>query len=216
MQEVLAERSVEGSNRRWNRGAVAAIGAIPVGLMISGVLVWQSSYAAFTAVASGGSNSWSAGTVSLSGDDGSASTGAGVASALFSPTNLKPGSTGVKCVAVTYGGSLASNVRVYVEPLSAASADLAAQLDIKIEEGAGGTFSNCSGFVADATPALTTTLANLAATKTDFATGYGAWAPGAAAATKTYRFTYTLKSTAPNSVQGKSASATVVWEAQNS
>lgn len=215
MLEESVDSGAMAPNRRMGKGTVIAIGAIPVGLLLSGVLVWQSSYAAFTAVADGGANSWSAGTVSLTGDDGSDSSGMGTASALFSPTNLKPGSTGTKCVQVTYGGSLAAGVRVYLQPLTPASIPLADQLDMTIEEGTGGTFGSCAGFAPNATPMYSGTLTSLAASRTNFTTGYGAWAPTAGGPTRAYRFTYTLKSTAPNTVQGRSASATVTWEAQN-
>lgn len=215
MLDKLVNSGAAAPNRRMGKGTVIAIGAIPVGLLLSGVLVWQSSYAAFTAVADGGANSWSAGTVALSGDDNSNSSGMTTANALFSPTNLKPGGTGTKCVQVTYGGSLAAGVRVYLQPLAAASIPLADQLDMTIEEGAGGTFGSCTGFTPNATPMYSGTLTALAASRTNFATGYGAWAPTAAAQTRVYRFTYTLKASAPNSVQGAAASATVTWEAQN-
>lgn len=210
MHETTAH-TAERSDRRLGKDAVLAIGAIPVGLLVSGVLVWQSSYAAFTAVADGGANSWSAGTVALAGDDGSNSNGA-IGSALFAPTNLKPGSTASNCVEVTYNGTLASAVKVYVKGLTGPA--LAAQLDVTIVEGTGGAFNSCAGFVAGAT-AYTGTLAALSAASTNYATGVGAWAPTAAGQKKTYRVTYTLKSTAPNSVQGASSGATVTWEAQN-
>src|SRR3712207_7319239 len=35
-------------------------------------------------------------------------------SAMFTATGLKPGSTGTKCIQVTYGGSLAAAVKLYV------------------------------------------------------------------------------------------------------
>jgi hypothetical protein len=212
MTETSAYNGAERSERRRGKGAVAAVAAIPVGLLVSGILVWHSSYAAFTAVADGGANSWSAGTVALSGDDGSNSSGA-TGTAMFAPTNLKPGSTGTNCVQVTYGGSLAAAVKLYVKPGGLTGAALAAQLDVTIVEGTGGAFNNCTGFVAGAT-AYTGTLSALASGSTDFSTGIGSWTP-TAGQLKTYQITYTLKSSAPNSVQGASSSATVTWEAQN-
>ena len=213
MLETSEVNAVQHRDRRWGKGPIVALGAIPVGLLVSGILVWQSSYAAFTAVADNASNSWSAGTVALSGDDGSNSTGM-AGTALFTPTNLKPGSTGTNCVLVTYGGSLAAAVKVYVKPGAlTGSAALAAQLDVTIVEGTGGAFNNCTGFVAGAT-AYTGTLSGLASTATGFGTGVGSWTP-TAGQSKTYQITYTLKATAPNAVQGTIAGAAVTWEAQN-
>lgn len=213
MLEASESNTAERSDRRRRKGTVVALGAIPVGLLVSGILVWQSSYAAFNAVVDNGVNSWSAGTVALSGDDGSDSTGA-TGTAIFTPVNLKPGATGTNCVQVSYNGTLASVVKLYVKAGTLTGPPLAAQLDVTIVEGTGGAFGNCSGFVAGAT-AYTGTLAGLAAAASDFATGVGVWTP-TAGQIQTYQITYTLKSTAPNTVQGASSSATVTWEAQNS
>jgi hypothetical protein len=212
MAETTAQTTEERSNRRWGKGAVVALGAIPVGLLVSGILVWQSSYAAFNAVADGGANTWSAGTVALHGDDGSSSAGA-TGTTMFAPTNIKPGSTGSNCVLVTYDGSLSSAVKLYVKPGALTGAAMAAQIDVTVVEGTGGAFNNCAGFVAGST-AYTGTLAGLAATHTDFGSGVGSWAPSSGQ-TKTYQINYTLKASAPNSVQGASTSATLTWEAQN-
>jgi hypothetical protein len=212
MADASARETSERSNRRWGTGAVVALGAIPVGLLISGILVWQSSFAAFNAVADGGSNTWSAGTVSLHGDDGSSSSGA-TGTAMFAPTNMKPGSTGSNCVLVTYDGSLASAVKLYIKPGALTGVPMATQIDVTIAEGTGGSYNSCAGFVAGAT-AYTGTLAALSVAHSDFASGVGSWTPNTGQ-TKTYQITYTLKSTAPNSVQGASSSATVTWEAQN-
>ncbi|MEO6713785.1 MAG: hypothetical protein ABIM89_10200 [Mycobacteriales bacterium] len=214
MHESSTDQAPARRARILGKGAVAAIGAIPIGLLVSGMIVWQSSYAAFTAVADGGSNSWSTGTVALSGDDGSSSGGA-TGTAMFAPTNLRPGSTGSNCVEVSYNGTLAAAVKVYIKPGGlTGSAALASQLDVTIAEGTGGAFNNCAGFTPGATT-FTGTLAGLAAASTNFGSGAGAWAPSASGQKQTYRVTYTLKSTAPTSVQGTSAGATVTWEAQN-
>jgi hypothetical protein len=56
----------------------------------------------------------------------------------------------------------------------------------------------------------------VAAFATTYAGGYLPWdtTGGAAAQTRTYRFTYSLSAGAPASLKGASASFVFVWEAQ--
>lgn len=200
---------------RRRRGRLIAVFATPVAVIISGALVWNSTYAAFTAQVSNSGNSWSTGSVVLAGDDGSSSTTGALGTAMFSATGLKPGSTGTNCVRVTYSGTLAATTKMFIGTGGlTGSAPLAGQITVTVTEGDGGAFNNCVGFVAG-TQIYTGTLANLAATRTDFATGAGTWAPTGSGQAKTYRVTYTLSATAPNSVQGTTAGAVVTWEANN-
>jgi len=85
----------------------------------------------------------------------------------------------------------------------------------QVEEGTGGTFSNCTGFTAGST-VFDGTAAAFGTSKTDFATGVGTWAPNGGNATKTYKVTYTLSATTPDSAQGGSAALGFTWESQNS
>jgi hypothetical protein len=194
-------RRTEGGRRR------TMVVALPLALVASSALVYQASNAAFTASTSNGSNTWSSGTVLLSDDDTS--------SVMFQATNIKPGSTGIKCINVTYSGSLAGQVRLYV---TSPSGTLGQYLDLTIEEGSGATGGaslSCSGFTSAAT--LTgggETLDSFATAHTDFGSGVSSWAPtGIASEAKSYRVTYTLQDN--NSAQNKSAAATFAWEARN-
>jgi hypothetical protein len=72
---------------------VAKWSSVPAALVLSSALVWHASYSAFSATADNPTSNWAAGTVALADDDSS--------TALFSATNLKPGSTGTKCIVVT-------------------------------------------------------------------------------------------------------------------
>lgn len=182
--------------------------AVPVGLVLSAALVWQASYSAFSATTSNPTNNWSTGTVSLTDDDG------GVA--MFTATGLKPGSTGNKCILVTYGGSLAATVELYGTGKTATNA-LDTYITLTVEQGTGATYGGgCGSFVLDAGVTYTGTLAAFAATYTSFATGFGTWAPTGAAQTKSYKITYTLSAAAPNSTQNSNAQIGLTWEAQNS
>ena len=189
---------------------LAAWIAIPAALVASGVVVSTASYSAFSATTVNPTSNWTAGSVALTDDDNN--------TALFSATGLKPGSTGSNCITVTSTGSLASTVKLYgTNP--ATTNNLAGNITLQVEQGTGGGFGSCTGF----TPASTSgtlyngTLAAFGTGSTNFATGLGTWAPtGTASESRVYRFTYTVSSTAPNTVQGGTASIGLTWEAQNS
>jgi len=184
------------------RVAVFAVLAVVAGMLASGALVWQASQAAFTKTTDNGANNWNAGSVTITDDDSSA--------VMFNVSNLKPTSTGSKCIAVTYSGNLASSIKLYATPVTGT---LAAYLDIVIEEGSVGTFANCGAFSATATP-YTGTLSAFGTGHGTYATGVGTWTPSSTS-TKVFKFTYTLNAATPDSQQGASAAATFIWEAQN-
>lgn len=177
--------------------------AVLLGLLGSGVLVWQSSRAAFTATTSNDTNSWAAGTVSVSDDDSG--------SAMFTATGLAPGDTASRCVTVTYTGSLASSVKLYTTA-SSYSGTLGSYLSLVVEQGTGGSFADCAGFTSSST-VYSGTLANFASSATGFGTGVGAFAPTGAGQSSVYRFTYTLAD--DNAAQGTSGGIGFTWEAQN-
>ncbi len=189
------------------RKQVVAGAAIPAAVLISGAMVWQSSYSAFSATTSNPTNNWAAGTVALADDDSN--------TAMFTAPALKPGSTGTKCIAVTSTGSLAATVKLYGTSFSTTN-NLANHLNLKVEEGTGATTSSCAGFTGAST-AFDGTLASFGSTKTTFTSGVGTWAPnGSGSETKSYRLTYTLSGSAPDTVQGGTAAIGFTWESQNS
>jgi hypothetical protein len=189
------------------RKQLVAGAAIPAAVLASGAIVWQSSYSAFTASASNPTNNWSAGSVTIADDDSN--------TAMFNATNMKPGATGVKCIAVTSSGSLASTVKLYSTSYSTTNA-LAANINLKVEEGTGATTASCAGFTGAST-LYDNPLSTFGTTKTSFATGVSSWAPtGVASETKSFRITYTLSATTPDTAQGGTAALGFTWESQNS
>jgi hypothetical protein len=189
------------------RKQLVAGAAIPAAVLASGALVWQSSYSAFSATASNPTNNWSAGTVTLTDDDSNV--------AMFNATNLKPGATGVKCIAVTSNGSLPATVKLYSTGY-ATTLSLANNINLKVEEGTGATTASCAGFVGGTT-LYDAALSGFGTTKTTFATGVSSWAPtGGVSETKAYRITYTLSASTPDTSQGGTASLGFTWESQNS
>ncbi len=195
------------STLRFTSKQLLAGAAIPAAVIASGAMVWQSSYSAFTATTSNPTNNWTSGTVALADDDSN--------TAMFNATNLKPGSTGVKCIAVTSTGSLASTVKLYGTTYSTTNS-LADYLNVKVEQGTGATSASCTGFTGAST-LFDSTLTSFATTKTSFATGVGTWAPtGTASETKAFKITYTLSTSTPDAAQGGTAAVGFTWESQNS
>ncbi len=206
-----ASRTATGTATRTasRTATVLKWAAVPAALLASGAIVAQASYSAYSATTVNPTSNWTSGTVNLSDDDSS--------SALFSAANLKPGATGAKCIAVTSTGSLASAVKLYGTNYSTTNA-LAGSINLKVEQGTGGSFGSCTGFTAQSSNGtlFNDTLTNFAA-KTNFSNGLGDWTPtGSGSETKVYKFTYTLSASAPDSTQGGTAAIGLTWEAQNS
>lgn len=189
---------------------LVSLAAVPAALVVSGIVVAQASYSAYSATTVNPTSNWASGTVALADDDTN--------TAAFTASNLKPGSTGTKCIAVTSSGSLASTVKLYGTG-AASTRGLAAAIDLSITQGTGGSFGSCTGFtpLASGSSVYTGTLDSFASSASSFATGVGSWAPsGSASETRTYQITYTLKSGADNTTQGGTAALGFTWEAQNS
>ncbi|MDQ6642585.1 MAG: CalY family protein [Actinomycetota bacterium] len=195
---------------RSNKKRLAVAAAIPVAVVVSGALVWQSTYSAFSATTQNPTNNWASGTVALSDDDSN--------TAMFAAANLKPGQTGQKCIAVTSTGTLPAAVKLYGTSYAQTKA-LGANLNLTVEEGTGATFSSCTGFtpIASGSMIYTGTLDGFGTTKTNYASGAGVWTPtGSASETRVYRITYTLSNTTPDTSQGGTAQVGFTWESQNS
>lgn len=182
-----------------------AVGAIA--LLISSSLVFRASLAAFTASTTNPGNNWTAGTVAISDDDSG--------TARFSATTMVPGganASGTACVAVTYTGSVTANVRLFVLAADYTGTGLGQYLTFTIEEGTGGTFADCTGFVAGSTLYGPGTLSGFAGASSTYATGVSAWQP-TTGQSKTYRLTYALQDN--NGAQGLTANAVFTWEAHS-
>jgi len=193
---------------RTRRIATLIVG--PTAILVAGLLVWQGSNAAFTATTRNTGNNWETGSVLLSDDD--------LGAAAFRVSGVVPGQTGSKCLVVTSDSTVQGEVRVYLDTLGAQG--LENNITISLQSGTGGSFSDCAGFVADATlPPLS--LATINTSVHDYATGVLPWdTAGLAGETKSYRATWTfdvtgLTQTQIDALQGKSASADVVWELQS-
>jgi hypothetical protein len=197
--------------RRRRAGRFAHWLAVPVAILLSGATIGTASYAAFSATTVNPTSNWAAGTVALSDDDST--------TALFTASNLAPGSTGTKCIAVTSTGSLPSIVRLYGTGATTTNA-LSTHITLTVTQGTGGTFAGgCAGFtpLVSGSAVYTGSLANFGSTATSYATGLGSWAPsGTASETRVFRFVYTVDAGAPNTTQAGTAALGFTWEAQSS
>lgn len=180
---------------------LAAAAAAGTALVLAAALVWHGAYAGFSdTTATQALPTVSTGALALTDDDS--------AVRLFTATGMRPGASGTRCVAVTASGSPAT-VRLYGTGRSTTNG-LAAQLDLTIAVGTGGSSGDCTGFVSSAT-AYTGTLA---AFPTDrWTAGVGSWSStGAAPTTRVYRIGWTLRAAAPASTQNGTATLSFVWE----
>lgn len=179
---------------------------IVIGIVVSSILMWQASNAAFTATTSNGPDTFGTGSVII---------GSAPGAALFTVTGMQPGATGSACLTVSYTGTLASAIKLYGASASATNS-LDSYINIQIEQTTGaGTVSgpSCVGFGA-ATTLFNNTLSSFSSTHANFTNGLAAWSPSGSA-TRDYRFTYTLSASAPNTTMNSTASITFTWEAQN-
>jgi hypothetical protein len=193
---------------------IVSLLAIPAAIAVSGVVVSQASYSAYSATTVNPTSNWATGTVALNDDDTN--------TAAFTAANLKPGATGSRCIVVTSTGSLASAVKLYATTPTTTK-NLAANITLTITQGTGGSFGTCTGYTPLATGAsvYTGTLDGFGTTATSYSTGLGSWTPavnpaGTANESRTFQITYTVKSDAPDTTQGGTAAVGFTWEAQNS
>lgn len=188
---------------------ITTLAVVPLALLASGLVVSQASYSAFSASTSDGGNAWSMGSVALSDDSAQ--------EALFSASNLKPGSADTNCIAVTSSGSLPSAVRLYATDVRQ-TGNLGSYVTLQIRQGTGGGHGTCAGFTpATTSPVLYSgSLSKFAGASTSYATGVGTWQPtGTAEETVVYEISYAVSPDAPSSVMGATASLGFTWEAQN-
>jgi hypothetical protein len=167
-------------------------------------------FAKFTSTTANSGNSFSAGTVYVQDDD--------AGGVLWNVSNQTPSSAAVvKCIRVTYSGSLDSTVKLYA---SNASGTVDQYLNLTIEKGTmpgTTTFPSCTSFSAAST-IFNGTLNGFKTNNTNFANGISAF-PGAATKWVTnnsvvYRFTISLQNAAYGA-QGLTSTAGFTWEAQN-
>lgn len=179
--------------------------AVPLGLVISAVLVWQASYAAFTDTTANRGNSWTAGSVTITDNR------EGVA--MFQATDLVPGAAPAgQTITATYEGTLDADVKLYgegfnvlaptsagLQPVSGTEKTLADYIHLTIVGNEGATFG--------AGPQGEIFRGTLASFARDYGSGNSNLiyrVPGGDIHEQgTFKFTYWVDAGAPNSVQGQ-------------
>jgi predicted ribosomally synthesized peptide with SipW-like signal peptide len=170
-------------------------------------------FSAFSSKTENSGNIITTGTVALEDNDAGA--------ALYSLTAAKPGESKTSCIKVTYKGSLASTVKLFTE---STIGPLGPYVNLKVEAGTQTTpaFPSCEGFAPYGTGGTLYegTLAAFATEKNSYANGISTFPTGKTKwetnESVIYRFTATLSSSAPNSVQGATTNShAFTWEAQN-
>ncbi|GLY19463.1 hypothetical protein LWF15_24610 [Kineosporia rhizophila] len=194
--------------RAATRRRIAVPAAITSGLLVSGLLVWHTSNAAFSGATQNAGNSFATGTVSLTSDRPGA--------VLFNLTGMSPGNPETECITVEYTGTAASTVTLaarYPNSDTVAAHPLATYLNFAIEEIP--LTGDCKGAsavtkTADVQAAQTTLANKVANMSSGVGTGVN-WAAATTGAKKRFRFVSEVQST--NSAQGLSATVNLVWTA---
>jgi hypothetical protein len=197
-QTIQKRAPVTTASRQRTATAVAAtLSALVVLLAVGRVSV-----AGFSATSETGSG-WQTGTVQVSDDD--------TGSVMFSTAAdglLDGDQSASKCLAVTYTGTLTTNIAI--RAYASASGALAPYLTLTVEEGTGGGAASCTGFNTTST-LYSGTLSGYASTHATFLNGAGSWKPTSTGETRTFRFTTTVQNVP--AAQAKIANATFTWEA---
>jgi hypothetical protein len=173
----------------------------------AGTLAGFATFSAFSSTTSNTGNTFATGSVVLSDND--------AGSAMYGVSNAGPGSSTVKCIKVTYTGSMPADVKLYTPSSVGAGANY---LDLTVEKGTGNpSFPGCTGFTSEAT-IYSGTLGGFASAKNSYANGVSSY-PGSQTEwdqnnAVVYRFTLSVQDT--NSAQGQTiGSHDFTWEARN-
>lgn len=192
---------------------LTVLAAGPLAVVLAGSLVWSASNAAFTSNTRNSGNAWSTGQVTLTDDD--------LGAAAFTVEHLTPGATGSKCIVVTSNSNVAGQVRSYTQHLAASAVGLEDHIMLQVEQGTGGSFNDCTGFVPSPGALPAASLTTLNTVNHDYATGGAHWdTAGTPGETHSYRGTWTFDTTGMtqsqiDALQGSRVSVDLVWELQS-
>ena len=205
------------SKQSERRRRVVRATAPAAGLLAAGLLVWQGSYAAFSATTVDTNNAWSSGSLALTNNGGGAAYSAAT-SATFGGNNLKPGATGTTCLTVKSVGTSAGTLAMYESALTDSSPSLGAQIKLTVTQAVTATdvLANCAAFPASG---VTTVVSNqpLSTFPTTFATAVGTTPIATGTVLEAYKvvWTFVTAGTPTDSlVMGKTVTAGFTWEVQ--
>ncbi|MBX6371465.1 MAG: hypothetical protein IRZ02_04325 [Acidothermus sp.] len=189
-----------------------------VGLLAAGLLVWQGSYAAFSANTDATNNVWQAGQLVLT-NNGGGTTYAATTTAVFGGNPIRPGDTGTTCLTVKSTGNLSGTLKMYLASLADSTPSLGSQILLTVDEAAvsSDVQANCTGFPSTGVTNVATNV-SLTSFPTTYTTAGGGVAIAGGTVLEAYRVTWTFQTTGSNAndnnLQGKSVTAAFRWEIQ--
>jgi len=129
---------------------------------VVGSIVAFGTFSAFSSTTENPGNEFAAGSVAIADND--------TGTALYNVSNQKPGDSKTSCIKVTYTGTLASDVKLYLP--DAVNSQVAEYTNLDITSGTGAA-QNCSDFVPDTAGAnvFSGELGTFAATYDNYANG---------------------------------------------
>ena len=191
----------------------AAAVALAVLATAGGTATW----AAFTGTTANAGNSVTSGTVALSDNDSD--------TAIFSLSGMTAASTDTGCIKLTYGGSLASQVRLYG---TTTGTGLDPYLSVTVTRGtftpSDPAFDSCTNFSADSTTYITGQAPGViyAGTLQDFPDTYAAGivdptsgTPESWTTSESHVYKVQVAVGDEDGAEGKNATQTFTWEARN-
>lgn len=215
-------------SRTTRRRAVRAVAPV-AGLLAAGLLVWQGSYAAFSATTTNQQDSWASGQLVLKNNGVGTTYSATTATPVINATNIQPGvGTFVRCITVESSGTLAGTLKFYRGALTdvntlAPTFNLSDAINVKVDAApvtATQTVdpSCTAGTGTVSFPGAPTAILGataLSALPTSYATATTSMAVAAGTQRVAYRLTWSFPSTASdNSYQAASTKADLNWEIQ--
>ena len=205
------------SKQPERRRRVVRATAPAFGLLAAGLLVWQGSYAAFSATTVDTNNAWATANLNLT-NNGGTGTYSAATSATFGGNNLKPGDSGTTCLTVKSVGTSAGTLAMYESALADSSPSLGAQIKLTVTQAVTATdvLANCATFPASG---VTTVVSNqpLSTFPTTFATAVGTTPIATGTVLEAYKVVWTFVSAGTPTdslVMGKTVTAGFTWEVQ--
>jgi len=212
------------SNKPERRRRFIRATAPAFGLLAAGLLVWQGSYAAFSATTNNTGSTWASGSLNLVNDGNGGGTFLATQAVNWGQANIKPGATATVCINVQNTGTAAGTLNFY---RSGALADtnvgnpaslLSGKILLTIDAVASATKlapASCTpaGFSALGASTPVASAVALSALPT-------AWSGGATAVTvpagqfAVYRVMWLFDPTAGNTYQTASTGTAFTWEEQ--
>jgi len=128
--------------------AIRAVAPV-AGLLAAGLLVWQGSYAAFSATTVNQDDTWATGELTLENNGGDGAWGFNTTVPLFDEADIAPGDSGTGCITVRRGETQGGDLRFFATNLSDSSGgDLGDQIELTVTQLSTPSSipADCSGF----------------------------------------------------------------------